>query len=123
MTLKFFYNGIKADAGKLEKCSYSDGSLINSPAGTITIYARNYSRFSRAIAEQFEVENNTDTMTDYFENDTIRVQPDHQLYAAVKAALEAQKAHFEKTQAKREQRYAQRRTINCAAMLSRQLEA
>ena len=45
--LKFFYNGIKGSDGKLQKCWYSDGQLIGFPVGTLTIYAREYSHFSR----------------------------------------------------------------------------
>ena len=40
--LKFFYNGIKASDGKLQRCHYSIGQLKSHPAGTITIHARDY---------------------------------------------------------------------------------
>lgn len=90
MALKFFYNGIKDNGGKLQKAFYADGVLRSHPAGTITIYARNYRRFSDGVREAFTVENNSDSMTDYFESDTIRVRPDHPLYSEVKAALEKQ---------------------------------
>ena len=108
--LKFYYNGIKANGGKIELCSYSDGPLLNSPAGTLTIYksTRNYaaSRFSAAVAEAFSIENDTDSQTDYFESDRIRVLPSHPLYAQVKAACAAQRAKFEAAQAKRDAKYA-----------------
>jgi hypothetical protein len=84
--LKFFYNGIKDNGGELQKCSYSESQLISYPAGTITIYAKHYARFSAGIKAAFTVENNTDGMTDYFENDKIRVVPTHPLYAEVLAA-------------------------------------
>jgi hypothetical protein len=35
------------------------------------------------------VQNDTDTQVDYFDNDHIRVIPSHPLYAAVKAAHDA----------------------------------
>ena len=40
MALKFFWNGIKENSGKLQRCHYSGSQLISFPAGTITIYAR-----------------------------------------------------------------------------------
>ena len=89
----FYYNGIKdAKGGKLQKCWYSSGELRSYPAGTITIYARDYCRFSAKVNACFAVENDTDTMTDYFDDDKIRVIPGHPLYKAVCAAMAAQDA-------------------------------
>jgi hypothetical protein len=96
--LRFFYNGIKGSDGKLQKVNYSEGALLNHPEGTITIYARDYIRFSAEVREAFTVENNSDSMTDYFEQDRIRVVPSHPLYAQVKAAVEKRKAHFARRQ-------------------------
>jgi hypothetical protein len=94
-TLKFYYNGIKASDGKLQKCSYSIGNLIAKyPAMTITIRAKNYNSFSSEVAAEFTIKNDSDGMTDYFENDCIRVLPDHPLYNDVLAA--AQKANARK---------------------------
>lgn len=107
--LKFFWNGIKDNGGKLQGASYSQSQLINHPAGTITIYGKRYRGFSSGIHDAFSIENNTDTQTDYFENDRIRVEPSHPLYAQVKAAADAQAAHFDKVQAKRSNRYAELR--------------
>lgn len=91
--LKFFYNGIKANGGKLQKAHYSFGNYTTesgiNPA-SVTIYARDYDGFSAEVAAAFPVENNTDTQTDYFEKDRIRVSPEHPLYAAVVAAYDAQ---------------------------------
>ena len=108
-TLKFFYNGIKANGGKLQKAHFSDSPLHNRPAGTITIYARDYSRFSAEIREAFTVENDTDSMTDYFENDRIRVEPNYPLYAEVKKAVDAQAAHSKARQERRESLWAKKR--------------
>ena len=91
--LRFFWNGIKAGTGKLQKCYYSDGALCHHPAGTLTVYAKD-GHFSAEVRRTFTVENDSDIMTDYFEDDRFRVLPDHPLYAAVKAALEAKKAHY-----------------------------
>jgi hypothetical protein len=102
--LRFFYNGIKAKDGKLQKCSYSVGGFFASsgiPKDTITIYGSNYKRFSVEIQQAFTVENDSDGQTDYFENDRIRVRPDHLLYAAVKAA-------YDKNMERRERLYQKR---------------
>lgn len=98
-TLKFFYNGIKANGGKLQKAHFSKGNLAawarekyGYDEHTITIYARGYVGFSAEVRELFTVENDTDTMTDYFDEDKIRVKKDHPLYAQVLGAYEAQEA-------------------------------
>lgn len=97
----FFWNGIKdAKGGKLQRAHYSAGQLINYPAGTITIYGRDYTGFSAKVRECFAVQNDTDTQVDYFDNDSIRVIPTHPLYAAVKAAHDAQQARYSKRYAK-----------------------
>jgi hypothetical protein len=93
--LKFFYNGLKTSSGKLEKASYSVGPY--SPESglsedTITITAREYLRFSSEIQEAFGVTNRTDTMTDFFDHDRIRVLPSHPLYPQIKAAYLALQA-------------------------------
>lgn len=79
---------------------YSDGEMRNHPAGTLTIYARsgsyNYGRFSQEVREHFTVKNDSDMMTDYFEDDRIRVEPTHPLYAEVLAATQARKQHNSK---------------------------
>jgi hypothetical protein len=92
--IKFFWNGMKASDGKLQPAIFSKGELINYPKGTMTIYARGIGRFSKEIAEAFVVKNDTDTMTDYFAGDTIRVLPDHPFYAKVCAAYAAREAHY-----------------------------
>lgn len=94
--LKFFWNGIKVKGGKLQRASYSGGAYVKLPAGTITIYAMNYDRFSAEIREAFVVENNSDGQTDYFENDIIRVSVAHPLYKEVAKALVARNAHLDK---------------------------
>lgn len=98
----FYWNGIKDQRGaKLQKCWYSDGEMRNHPAGTLTIYGRDYSGFSELVCACFPVQNDSDLQTDYFEKDRIRVIPTHPLYPQVKAAFDAQSAHNEKRFAKR----------------------
>ena len=88
--LRFFYNGIKASDGKLQRCWYSDAQLLHHPTGTITIYARG--SFTKEVSDEFVVTNDSDLMTDYFEHDRIRVEPDDMHYAKVKGALGYQAA-------------------------------
>ncbi len=102
--LKFYWNGIKVNGGKLQLCSYSGSQLCNHPAGTITIYGKRYRSFSAEIHAALKVENNSEMQTDYFENDRIRVQPDHPLYTEAKAALVAAQAHDNAVWAKQLQR-------------------
>lgn len=102
--LRFFWNGIKAADGKLQKCHYSLGLNADWPAETISIYARDYCHFNNAVQRCFVVTNDSDTQSDYFADDTIRVGPAHDLYAAVRAAYEAQEAHYKRERDKREQR-------------------
>lgn len=89
----FYYNGIKDKKGApLQKAWFSDSPLRGYPEGTITIYARDYDRFSASVRACFAVENKTDIQTDYFDSDTIRVIPSHPLYAQVRTACDAMHA-------------------------------
>lgn len=98
--LKFFWNGIKDNGGKLQRCFYSDGMLTNYPEGTITIYARDYAPFTAGVRDSFRVENNSEYISDYVESDLIRVTPSHPLYSAVLSALNATQDHQAKRRAK-----------------------
>jgi hypothetical protein len=96
--LKFFYNGVKDNSGKLQKARYHAGPYTPESGlseDTITIIAREYEAFSAEIRETFTVVNHTDTQTDFFDRDRIRVSPAHALYPQVKAAYEAQEAKRE----------------------------
>lgn len=112
---KFFWNGIKVNGGKLQKASFSMprsyAAWSGLPDGTITIYAKTYSGFCAEVWEAFDVSNDSDSMTDYFAKDTIRVKPDHPLYQQVLAAVKASEDHYAKQRAKRDERYAQRRQL------------
>ena len=117
-SFKFLWNGIKVNGGKLQKASFSmPGSYAawsGLPDGTVTIYAKHYSGFSAEVWDAFDVSNDSDGMTDYFATDCIRVKPDHPLYAQVLAAVKASEEHHAKMQAKREQRWVQRRQLATA---------
>jgi hypothetical protein len=84
--LKFFYNGVKTSSGRLEKAHYGAGPYTPESGlsdDTITITAREYMRFSPEIQAAFVVVNHTDTMSDFFDKDRIRVRPSHALYPEV----------------------------------------
>lgn len=69
--IRFYWNGIKVDGGRLIPCWYG------LDAGSVTISAKNYESLPRAY---FTVENETDIMTDYFDNDSTTLTPEHPLY-------------------------------------------
>lgn len=99
--LKFMYNGIKLN-GKLYKGSYSKGGYTKQsgiPNDTITIYARDYEDFPKI--EGLQIKNNSDSMTDYFEKDRIRVTPTNQYYLLVNEAYEKQEEKINKIKNKR----------------------
>lgn len=103
----FFWNGIKDAKGeKLQKAHYSMGGYTNVPdemaAETITIYCREYTGFSALVGSCFDVKNDSDSMTDYFEKDRIQVLPVHPLYPQVRAAFEAQQARRDRRIAARD---------------------
>jgi hypothetical protein len=93
--LRFFWNGIKGSDGTLQKCSYSGSKLTSYPAGTITIYGKHYRSFSAEVAAHFTIYDASDPATDYFADETIRVTPDHPLYAQVRTALLQHEDHYE----------------------------
>lgn len=53
---------------------------------TIKIRPKNAYRFPPELHEAFEIENNSDIMTDYFERDAIVVTSVHPLYSQIAAA-------------------------------------
>lgn len=115
MMLKFYFNGIKENGGKLQRCFYSDGQLVNYPAGTITIYGRDYTHFSAEIYAEFDTSNDSDYQTDYVTQDIVRVKPDHPRYHEVHNALYAAKEHNAKTASKRQARYTKAQQVERAA--------
>ena len=84
--VRIYWNGIKIDGGRLIRCGYSiDNNAENTPS--VSIYARDYDHLPRDL---FEVQNESDSYTDYFENDSTYLTPEHPLYkyfrfAAMKA--------------------------------------
>lgn len=71
--IKFYYNGIKINGNdELLKCGY----YINDNA--VNIYADGYG--SQLPHDLFNVKNDTDFYTDYFDHDHATVTPEHPLY-------------------------------------------
>lgn len=65
-------------------------SLDNNVNGrkVVTLYAKDYDRKLGVIFQGGEYENNTDSMTDYFEKGLVRLFEDHPLYVAARARAE-----------------------------------
>ncbi len=99
-TLRFLWNGIKGSDGKLQRAHYSNGALLHHPAGTLTIYAKDYAPLSAEVRAAFTVENDSELISDYIVQDVIRVEPTHPLYVPVLAAYEKMKQHNEAKYAK-----------------------
>ncbi len=96
--LRFFWNGLKVGKGKLHRCFYH----LDKRDGSIGVSARGYGSLPKEVADAFgEIRNDTDLMTDYFDNDRFRVKVDHPLYAKVKAACAAVEEHYTKLREKR----------------------
>ncbi len=97
--ITFVWNGIKED-GALHKCWYLWHGTEHSgyPIGTITICAKNYRPLPRI--DGLVIENDSDIMTDYFDDDRIRVTPDHPYYPQVKAAYDRYNEHYNKVRAR-----------------------
>lgn len=83
--IKVLKHGLRVD-GKYIPCWYSDSELIgNYPKGTVTVYASSY---CDKLPADLRPENDTDTMTDYFEKDRARIYPNHPLYADIVKRIE-----------------------------------
>ena len=101
MTVKFMWNGIKVD-GVLYRAHYSIGNYTASsgiPADTITVYAKDYKSFPQI--DGLQIKNDSDIMTDYFENDRIRIYTDNKYYSEAKTAYEKMTEHDERRYAKK----------------------
>lgn len=91
MTMKFYWNGIKIDGSELIKCGYAWN------VDSVTVYARDYASLPRNV---FDVVNESDAYTDYFENDRATLKEGHPLYKYARyAALKAQ-AHADTARCK-----------------------
>lgn len=71
--------------GKRVGVNYFKGPWIGINQATIKIRPRKGRCFPQVVRSAFEIENNSDSQTDYFEADCIRVLPGHPLYEQIKA--------------------------------------
>jgi hypothetical protein len=85
-TIRFFSNGIRVNGlRELCKVCYSiDGR--HDGRECVTIYERSNNYNVRIPSDLFDVENDTDIMTDYFDTDSVCIYPDHPLYPFARAA-------------------------------------
>lgn len=93
-SIRFFYNGIKVNGGKLIRCFY----FTDSKSDAVTISARDYADLPR---DMFKVKNETDLYTDYFDSDSATITPAHPLYkyaraAALKSAMRGEPEYIAK---------------------------
>ena len=95
--VRIYWNGIKIDGGKLIRCGYSlDNNTDHEPS--VSIYACHYDNLPRDL---FEVKNDSDLYTDYFESDRAYLTPAHPLYKYFRYAAE-------KAQARQDRPYCER---------------
>lgn len=101
--IKFYYNGLRLNGSRaLVKCSYSIDNSRRTASPCVTICADRGGSLPRDL---FPVENDTDIMTDYFDNDRATITADHPLYPFARAAA----VKYEINLLKISQRYAEKR--------------
>ncbi len=90
--VRIYWNGIKIDGGKLIRCGYS---LNNNADGapSVSIYAKDYNNLPRDL---FTVENDSDSYSDYFEEDHAHIGPDHPLFKYFRYAAEKAQARMDR---------------------------
>lgn len=102
-SIKFYYNGLRLNGSRaLVKCSYSIDNSRHTASPCVTICADRGGSLPRDL---FPVENDTDIMTDYFDNDRATITADHPLYPFARAAA----VKYEINLLKISQRYAEKR--------------
>lgn len=74
--IKILQNGVKWDGG-YTPCFYSMGNTCNHSDKCITIYARDYKHLPAGLGA---IENDTDTQTDYFDEDKVCLEPSDKYY-------------------------------------------
>lgn len=84
MIIKLLRKGLRIN-GEYFPCWYS--SSKNNINGSATIYLKCYKRLPQEIYSVLRVENNSDSRTDYFEKDRIRITPNSKYFARVEALV------------------------------------
>lgn len=113
--IKFFYNGMKVDVGKLIKGGWSyQAEHIDFGGRVYPECVRFYLRSYRGLPSEArvffdDIQNDTDSQSDYFETDRVVIMPEHPLFEAAKAAVQADKDHWDAVLARREAKRAARR--------------
>ena len=97
--IRFMWNGIKVN-GKLFPAWYS----WHSGPRRLTVAAKKHDGFPAEVRAEFAVTNNSDSMTDFFDKDRIRIRPEHPRFAEALAALKLEEAYEAKNRAKRTER-------------------
>jgi hypothetical protein len=101
--LRFFYNGIKIPGeSKMVKGWFAYGRWQKDNSPYVNFHADAY-RTPDAIHYAFVVENNTDSQTDYFEKDSMTIDPLHRYW---KDALKAVLVNIERNERNDEKRNA-----------------
>lgn len=99
------------------RVTYHHATLTNGRE-CVTLYAKDYDRaLGKILPDQYE--NNTDSMTDYFEHGRVRIYADSPLFAAAKARCDQNDKlnaeRWEKKQAKRAAYRAECQALRAAA--------
>ena len=85
--IRIYWNGLKIDGGKLIGCYFH----YDPSAETVCISAKNYDHLPRDL---FDVTNDTDIYTDYFDNDRATVDASHPLYHYLRYAALKEDARY-----------------------------
>ena len=85
--IRIYWNGLKIDGGNLVGCYYH----YDASAETVCISAKNYDDLPRDL---FDVTNETDIYTDYFDNDRATVDASHPLYPYLRYAALKEDARY-----------------------------
>ncbi len=81
--IKILQNGIKHSDGGYTPCFYSMGNSLKHSKDCITITARDYENLPDELGK---VQNDSDYMTDYFDNDRVYLEPGDKYYNEALAA-------------------------------------
>ena len=92
--IKFYWNGIKVNGGNLIKCSYSASDYNG--VKSVGIYADGYG--AELPRDLFDVKNETDVYTDYFDTDKAYIEESSPLYKYALYAAQSYDMHYLKLQ-------------------------
>lgn len=90
--IRIYWNGLKIDGGKLIKCGYSLNNTSQQGGEAVTIYADGYG--AQLPRDIFDVTNDTDIYTDYFDTDRATVDASHPLYPFLRYAALKEESRY-----------------------------